>query len=65
MRPPFCLRKPGQPACCQQASQHILEYQRQRQYRNGQKGELEQNKKSLIKSKRIHLIVRKDLGFAC
>ena len=41
MRPPFCLWKPGQPARCQQASQHILEYQRQ--WRNGQQGKLEQN----------------------
>ena len=52
MRPPFCLWKPGQPASCEQASQHILEYQRQRQYGNGQQGELEQNKNVKSRSHR-------------
>ena len=49
MRPPFCLWKPGQPARCQQASQHILEYQRQRQCRNGQQGK--QQHKQNVKSR--------------
>ena len=52
MRPPFCLWKPGQPARCEQASQHILEYQRQRQYKNGRQGELEQNKNVKSRSHR-------------